>query len=137
MYESIYLSQRTEDLEVKPRFREIDERTRTDREHDITRDLKRIRDKRGAPLLSLVKDLGLNELGSGARQNVVAGLDRFSAVCVRVGRYRELSLAICKFVIGQHVPYLKESFERRIKSLLEGKSASRKLTLMPGDRFMS
>lgn len=137
MYESIYLSHRADELEVKPRFREIDQKTLIDREHDIARDLKRIRDKRVTLLLRLVKEIGLNELESGTRQNVVAGLDRFSAACVKVGVYKDLSLSICKYVTGERVPYLKESFERRIKSILEDRKADQKLTLMPGDRFVS
>jgi len=141
MYESITLGRRAEELDAERRFAEIDNETHVDLEHGIRRDLKQIHDNSGVPLLDRVKELGLRGLSPAARQNVVSGLDSFSSVCVQVGEYTEVCLDICGFVIDQQVPFLKESFERKLGWLRELMASRRGVdrgpTLVMGDRYRS
>ena len=141
MYESVTLGRRAEELDAERRFAEIDSEMHVDLKHGIRRDLKQIHDNSGVPLLDRVKELGLRELSPAARQNVVSGLDSFSSVCVQVGRYTEVCLDICGFVIDQQIPFLKESFEKKLGWLRElrasKKAADRGPTLVTGDRYRS
>lgn len=97
-YKSILIISEWQDLKERKRYEEV-----SDNEFKRLRDKQRqvckeIHDKQGIFLYNAISKKKLNEISSGARQNVIAGLYSFIDVLIRLTKF-DLILEICTYII--------------------------------------
>ncbi len=82
---------------------------------------KDIHDKQGVFLYNAISQKKLNEVSSGARQNIVAGLYNFIDVLVRLQK-TGLALEICEYIFYFAPKNFHLQFERKAEWLKQIKS---------------
>ncbi len=109
-YKSILIISDWQDLKEKDSYNEIlpnEFKQRREKQKQVCKD---IHDKHGILVYNNLKSKVLDEISSGARQNVIAGLYSFLEVLVRLQKL-QLAVEICDFVVN----YAPQSFHMQFK----------------------
>lgn len=97
-YRSIIVVSDWQDLKEKRNYNEISVNEFNSVREKQKQECKDIHDKQGIVLYNAVITKKLEDISSGARQNVIAGLYSFLEVLVRLQKF-DLALKICEFVL--------------------------------------
>ncbi|MCX8167233.1 MAG: GTPase domain-containing protein [Candidatus Micrarchaeota archaeon] len=98
-YRSIIIISDWQDLKEKRKYNEINISEFNSIRNKQKQECKDIHDKQGIMLYNAVIQKKLEDISSGARQNVIAGLYNFLEVLVRLNKV-DLALKICDYVIN-------------------------------------
>ena len=112
-YRSILAIQEKEDIKQKHRYDEITMREFTQRNQEIKTVFNDIYRFVGVPLLQKIKNMGVEHLAPGARQNTISGLYQLVDVCTRLNKYKQ-AIDICDFVISTFPGYFTSQFEMKL-----------------------
>lgn len=120
-YNSILIISDWQDLKEKKRYEEISDSEFKHLREKQKQVCKDIHDKQGVFLYNAISQKKLNEVSSGARQNIVAGLYNFIDVLVRLQK-TGLALEICEYIFYFAPKNFHLQFERKAEWLKQIKS---------------
>jgi GTPase SAR1 family protein len=124
-YRSILVVSKWQELKEKRKYNEITEVDFKKSSSKQKQDFKDIHDKHGISLYNTIARKKLDEISSGARQNVISGLYNFLDVLVRLNKI-DFALEICDFVLNcapnNFHPQFKKKLEWLNKILYKNKS---------------
>ena len=147
MYASIDALERNDKLSVSFRLGEVGREKFRNCSREIESTLQSILRIDGLPLCSHVRELGIENLSTAAKQNVITGLYQLSSVCMRIDKHK-VALDICNFAITESRSFMARSFINR-KNSIEGnrtlndgrrpqvtRLGQPKITFGEGDRYV-
>lgn len=111
---SIFWIDRREETKAKYDYQEISNKEFQERKAQETRCFLDIYRNQGMYLLSLLKNRSIDELSSGARQNIVAGLYQFVNICIRLHKH-DTGKTVCQLVIDEMPPSYSAQFNAKLQ----------------------
>ena len=120
-YKSILIISEWQELKEQKKYDEISEADfrRVREKQKLT--CKEIHDKHGVVVYNIVSRKKMNELASGARQNIIAGMYNFIDVLVRLAKI-DLALDICSYILCYAPKNFHQQFKRKEDWLKQIKS---------------
>lgn len=125
-YNSILIISEWQDLKERKRYEEISDiefKYLRDKQKQVCKD---IHDKHGVFLYNAISQKKLNDVSSGARQNIVAGLYNFIDVLIRLKKF-SLALEICEYIFCYAPKNFHLQFEKKAEWIkqIKGKGGVR------------